>query len=267
MPRCGFLSTMIGVLAAMLLGGCAGRSAAPEAVLQPPETEVPSDWQPAEVKPNHQALARDLINQGHCTVAMGQLARAAEADPSAPEPVYLMGVCQRKTGNLPAAMDSFKRALVLDRNYAPAYHGMGLVYVEKKQTDQAHTNLLKAVALNPADADFLNDLGVLEMRMQRAGQALQRFEQCLQIAPDHIRAKNNLAECLVRLGRAGQALDFLKQHFPPAVAYNNLGGIYVNVGSFSKARSMFERALEYDPELTVARRNLNRLETKGNSQP
>jgi tetratricopeptide (TPR) repeat protein len=98
-------------------------------------------------------------------------------------------------------------------------------------------------------------------------EGLARFEQCLRIAPDHIRAKNNLAECLVRLGRNRAALAFLEAHFPPATAYNNLGGIYQNVGNLSQAHSMFLRALEQDSELAAARHNLNHLDPKKEVQP
>ena len=255
------------LLAAILLGGCAGRSAPPEFVLHPPETEVQPDWQPADAKPNHLALAQDLMEQGHYAVAMRQLFLAAEADSSDPEPYYLLGICQRETGNWPEAKDNFQHAVDRDRDYAPAYNGLGIAYFMKKQYASAHEAMAKAVSLNPADPDFLNDLGVLEMQTHRTQQALSRFRQCLRVSPDHVRAKNNMAECMVLLGRDDAALDFLEQHFPPAVACNNLGGIYERVGYRPRARVMFVRALALDPDLAAARRNLNRLETKENSQP
>jgi Tfp pilus assembly protein PilF len=255
-----------GLIVAVILCGCAGQSAKETAPLLPPETEAQPDWQPS-AEPDHLALARDLIRQGHHTVALRQLELAARANESDPESHYLRGLCQRETGDPAGARKSFQDAIRLDREYAPAHNGLGIVYFTNRQYPEAHKAFSKAAALNPANPDFLNNLGVLEMRTHRAKTALTRFEACLRIAPDFTRAKNNLAESLVRLGRDAAALAFLERHFPPAVACNNLGIIYERVGYPSRARGMFQRALEQDPDLAAARRNLNRLETKENSQP
>ena len=255
------------LMLAVILCGCAGQSAREAAPLRPPETEAQPEWNPAAEGPNHLALARNLIGQGHYTVALRQIDLAIQEDESAAESRYLMGVCQRKIGDLAGARKSFEQAIRLDREYAPAYSDLGIVCFMSRQYNEAHEALSKAVALNPANPDFLNNLGVLEMRTHRAKSALTHFEQCLKIVSDYGPAKNNLAECLVRLGRDNTALSFLERHFPPAVACNNLGGIYEQVGYPSQARVMFLRALEQDPDLTAARRNLNRLETKENSQP
>lgn len=252
---------------AVILFGCAGQSAQEAAPLRPPETESQLDWHPGSAEPNHLALARDLIWQGHYSVALRQLELAVQADENGPEPYYLMGMCHRKIGDAAKARENFRRAIRMDRGYAAAYNGLGIVCFKAGQYPEAHKALSKAVALNPANPDFLNNLGVLEMRTHRAKAALNRFEQCLKIVPDYGPVKNNLAECLVRLGRDNAALSFLQRHFPPAVACNNLGAIYERVGYPSQARGMFLRALEQDPDLTAARNNLNRLETKESSQP
>ena len=250
---------------AVLLSGCAGSSARKSAPPQPMETEA--QWHPATARPDHLALARDLIRQGHHTVALRQLELAIQTDNGAAEPHYLRGVCQRERGDLAAARKSFQRAIRLDREYAPAYNGLGMVCFMEHRYPEARNALEKAVDLNPANPDFLNNLGVIEMRTHRTRSALTRFEQCLRIAPDVPRAQNNLAECLVRLGRSDEALAFLQRHFPPAVACNNLGAIYNRVGYPSRARGMFKQALAHDPDLAAARRSLNLLETRENRQP
>ena len=259
------LQAEVWLMLAVLLSGCAGQAARKTALPQPTETEA--QWQPATAHPDYPALARDLIRQGHYAVALRQLDLAARADESAAEPHYLRGVCQREIGDPAAARKSFQRAIRLDREYAPAYNGLGMMGFMERRYPEARKALKKAVALNPANPDYINNLGVLEMRTHRTPSALARFEQCLRIAPAYTKAKNNLAECLVRLGRNDAALAFLQHHFPPAVACNNLGAIYERIGYPSQARGMFLRALVHDPGLAVARRNLNRLETQENSQP
>ncbi len=251
-----------------ILTGCAGNNATlPAGVLQPPEKEVPSDWQPEKLTPNHLALARDLVHQGYYTVAMRQLTQALNEKTDDPEPHCLLGVCQRETGNLAAARNSFYRAIDLDPEYAPAYSGLGITYYLLNRDGPARDALEKAAKLNPADADYQNNLGVLELQRNRLDSARSYFEQCLRLDPGHSRAKNNLAECLVRLGQDDTALEFLKRHFPPATACNNLGGVYLATGQPALARRMFRQALDHDPNLAAARRNLNRMKKREDLTP
>lgn len=209
--------------------------------------------------PDHLALARSLVDQGHYGVAIRQLTDTIEDKGDAPEPYYLLGVCHRETGNLTMAQHCFKRAIVMDAKFAPAYSGLGITYFLIKAFEPARLATQQAVTLDPANADYHNNLGVLLMQQNRPEEAKPCFEACLQLDPTNKRALNNLAECLLRMGQEDEALALLKGLFLPSTAYNNLGSIYLTLDRPDKAKQMFRRALYLDPSHTLARQYLNHL--------
>ena len=264
--RRGFIGFSTGMLIVLtVLSGCTGAQktlARPDMPPQLPTATEQPDWHPAMAKINHLALARHLVDQGHYPVAMRQLRDAIQETNDDPEPHYLLGVCQRETGDLTAARQSFEQAIRLDRDHAPAYNGLGITCFLMNRTVEAHGALSQATALDPANSDFQNNLGILEMRQNHLNAARSRFEQSLHLFPDQPRVVNNLAECLVRLGRDTDALTVLNRHYPPATACNNLGSVYLVIGRPEPALEMYRRALIQDPELDAARRNLNRITTE-----
>lgn len=257
------------VMPSALLTGCAGskNNPRPAAERQAPDILDKGDWRPEAARPNHLALARDLVSHGHYTVAMAQLTQSLKEQDRNPEPHTLLGICYRETGDLNAAIAGFERAIALDEEYAAAHGGLGIAYYMAGQYDSARTAMEKAVNLDPADANHQNNLGVLEMRCDRPSAAMHRFEQCLRINPDHPSATNNLAECLVRLERDEDALTLLSRCFAPETALNNLGAIYVSINRPANARKMFRRALSRNRNFAPARRNLDRLDKKEEPTP
>ena len=257
------------VIPSVLLSGCAGFKNQPRSASerQPPDIIEKGDWRPETARPNHLALARDLVGHGHYTVAMAQLKRSLTTHGHEPEPHTLLGICYRETGDLNAAIAGFERAIELDEEYAAAHGGLGIAYYMAGQYDSARAAMEKAVNLDPADANHQNNLGVLEMRCDRPAAAMHRFEQCLRIKPDHPSATNNLAECLVRLERDQDALTLLSRRFSPATALNNLGAIYLSVNRPANARKMFRWALSRNHNFAPARRNLDLLDKKEEATP
>ena len=112
--------------------------------------------------------------------------------------------------------------------------------------------------------DFLNDLGVLEMQAGDLTAAKANFKHCLLINPQNQKTVNNLAMCRFLEGEETASLLLLTQSFSPAIAYNNMGGIYLSQGHLQKAVDMFQKALEVDPDLDTAKQNLRK--TKESSQ-
>ncbi len=250
---------LVPLLLTAVLSACAGGRESETTRLKPPEATSPPNWLEEPPKPDHLALARDLLRLGHYAVAMRQLQKALETEAENPEIHCLTGICLRETGDFAAARDSFRRAIALDPGYAPAHAGLGIALYSTGASGAAEIALSRAVALDPACVDCRNNLGVLALRRRDFTEARERFEQCLRLDPRHERSRNNLAECLARMGRDDEALVVLLNRFPPAVACNNLGSIYHAIGHSDAARRMFRRALMHDPGLTAARRNLDRI--------
>jgi len=210
-------------------------------------------------KPDHLDLARDLVRQRLYDVAVPQLKKAAATSPRDPEIRYLLGVCERESGDLPGAVRSFRKALKLDSQYAPAYHGLGLTYCRLRQPRPARNALQKAVRLNPARAEFHNDLGYLALVSGQLKEAEASFRRSIALTPQYTVAVNNLGICLVLAGRPDEAEEAFRRVMSPAAALNNMGAVYEERGELDKAAAMYARALAQDPSLKEARTNLARV--------
>ena len=210
-------------------------------------------------KPNHLALARDLIQGEFYDVALLRLKEAGKENSGNPEVFCLMGVCKRELGSCEDAVRHFKRALKLDGDYAPAYNGLGLTYAEIKEKVKARKNFEQALHLNPARSDFHNNLGYLQLLDGELAMAEDCFRKSLAISPDFMLAKNNLGICLGMMGKEDEALSIFRSIMSTAAALNNMGVIYEKLLQQEKAIALYKRALKEAPQFEEARKNLLRL--------
>jgi len=74
-------------------------------------------------------------------------ARSASDNPSRVD--NLLGVIAIKLREEEKAALYFKRALLENKNYAPAHHNLGILYMESDQTEEGLKELLEAAKLNP----------------------------------------------------------------------------------------------------------------------
>jgi Flp pilus assembly protein TadD len=193
-------------------------------------------------RPNHLALARNLVEGGFYEVALVQLETAQEDEGQNPEVHYLMGVCHLESKRPEAAVAAFKKALARDDKYAPAHNGLGRALEQQGRKKAAIQAFKKAVSLDPARADFNNDLGYALLLAGRYEAAEEHLLRSLDLDPAYRIARNNLAICYGYQGREGDALQVLLRDYPPPVAYRNMAAVYRLMGRPDKAGEMTEAA-------------------------
>jgi Flp pilus assembly protein TadD len=242
----------------VLLAGCAtGVASRPsaEAGLRGKQHPLLSAW-PEEPAPDHLALARRLIDQGHYDVALVQLAQAAAKPSNQTEIAFLTGICHLETGVLPEAVRHFKQAIQRDARYAPAYNGMGMALARRGDHAKALPHFRRAMALDPAKTNACNNLGYTLMETGHTAEAEPVLRKCLAMDPGFTLAGNNLAVCLARLRKDDQALALLLQMHPPPVAYRNMQALLLSRGDTAKAEVMAARARQTEsPRDSSARKN------------
>jgi len=153
-------------------------------------------------------------------------------------------------------LESFRRALSIDRSYAPSHNGLGLALDLSGSREQAWESYQKAIELNPARADFYSNLGFSKLMAERFQEAEKYLRESLVLNPDLKIAVNNLALCYALQGRFDQAAALLKQYSPPAAASNNLGVLYEINGNRKAALQHYRTALSMDETLPAAQANL-----------
>lgn len=88
--------------------------------------------------------------------------RAIARNPNIPGTFVIIGIHQERTKRIPAAIESFKRALAIDPNSVNANYNIALAYVDSGQYELANQHAQKAYALGappPGLRDRLKSAG------------------------------------------------------------------------------------------------------------
>lgn len=232
------------VLAALLPLGCAGAKNAGKTDPPPSPVVQPVKAVPAKdpTAPNHLALARELIGQGHYRVALVQLGQVEGKKGRQAEVAYLTGICHLESGDLQQAIKAFHNALDHDQDHAPAHNGMGLALARCGSMEKAVSWFQESFDLDPAKATTCNNLGYALLKMGKPDRAEPVLQRCLALAPAFETTGNNLAICQVLLGKDQQALELMLKYHPLERAYRNMAAVLIQRGDIGKAKEMEKRA-------------------------
>ncbi len=224
--------------------GCAGNR--PKGIYSEAARQIRADARrgdtPPPPRPNHLALARDLIARRLHDVALVQLALVPPDQAGTPQVYYLKGVCHREAQQPDKAAVAFKQALARDAGYAPAHNGLGLLFERQGQRPAAIAAFQKAVDLDPARADFRNNLGFALLQDGRLRAAERQLRRSLMLDPALQIARNNLAVCHGYQGRDDAALRVLLRDTSAPLAYRNMAALYRLMGRPEKAAAMVQKA-------------------------
>lgn len=119
----------------------------------------------------------------------------------------------------------------------------------------------RSIAIRPS-AEGHTFLGWSLSRLGRLAEAIDECKKAIRIDPDYGNPYNDIGAYLIELERPDEAVPWLERamrarryccyQFPHA----NLGRVLLGQQRRQAARRAFERALEYDPDYTPARRGL-----------
>ena len=127
-------------------------------------------------------------------------------------------------GRTDVALDAAKTALKIKSGYPPAYHLMGLVYMELKQTNLADDSFRRALSAAPGDPEFNNSYGWFLCTQKRVSEAMSRFA-------------------------TSAANPYYLHKTRP---YTNAGLCLLENNEIERAETQFSKALEADPSNSEA---------------
>lgn len=234
-------------------------------------SSLPSDGAPQSQRPSMNAQAQGYYAQGIRAFAAGDLVtarqsfqQATQADPSAHQAFYSLGVVQERLRD-PQALVSFRKAYTLVSDYEPAILAGAMLMAKNGNLSEAEQLLTKKRGEMPKSAAVLAALAEVKSLRRDTGNAQQLAQEALKLNPDYRPAMVVIARDHYRNRRLDLALYALKAILDgfgpenPARDKNNAeanllrGLIYAEQGNRGGAIDSFQKALAARPDLVEAR--------------
>jgi DNA-binding winged helix-turn-helix (wHTH) protein/tetratricopeptide (TPR) repeat protein len=152
-------------------------------------------------------------------------------------------------GEHAAAVPFFKRAIMLDHNFAMAYASLGTVYSVLGETSLSIENATKAYELRESVSEgekFYIETHYYDYVTEDIEKSREIYGLWLQTYPRNTTPRNNLGVIHQALGRYDQSLSEFRENlrFDPesAISYFNLVWGYLALDRLEEARETFEQA-------------------------
>jgi tetratricopeptide (TPR) repeat protein len=177
------------------------------------------------------------------------------------DPASLVAIANRfcLRGTLTPALVCYRKAILLDPNYAPAHNGLGLVLQQLGQVAAALPHHQKALALNPDMAEAHAGLGNAYRILGQQEDAIHHYRNAVAINPQYAAAHNDIAGLLQQLGHTDDAIRHYKRALSVmpdyADAHYNLANILSAHGQRQEALAHYAKAIELRPEFVEAHNN------------
>ena len=163
----------------------------------------------------HKILAFDLDILGREDLAIGELSKAIQLDPSSWESRYELGRICYEQGSYVEAVAAFEKVKQLNPGFVKAYHNLGLAYAGTGNNTKAAENFEEGLRLNakqnPRSAWPLIDYaGYLNLQSE-FDKARQLLLQAIQMDPKWPQAYEELSKAYRGLGDTAHAIETLEQ--------------------------------------------------------
>jgi tetratricopeptide (TPR) repeat protein len=175
---------------------------------------------------SHYKMAIYFQQRKRHKIAIDELSKAIQCDPTMTKAYNAMGISYNKLRNYERAVYCYKLALKIDPSLDYVYNNLGFSYFRQGKLDSAIDAFKNAIALNGQKERYHNNLGLAYAKKSLFYQAFAEFV----LATDEARAHFNLAK------------------------------IYYDLGQYEKAKFHFAEALNLDPSSTEAQKGLTAAE-------
>jgi protein O-mannosyl-transferase len=146
------------------------------------------------------------------------------------------------------AIDHFREAIRLKRDYTSAHYSLGITLAKAGQTSQAIECLREAVRLDPDAVKIRNNLGVLLFSTGQFDEAVSQFRRVVELDTDMWEAYDNLGRSLDRSGKPQAAIENYKHALrlkpDDLKIYANLARVYAESNRPADAIATAQAALE-----------------------
>ena len=222
-------------------------------------------------------LAKVYIDLGVYEKAKEQLERGLKIRPDVPHFLSLLGEVHRKLGNPQTSLELNRKALARDPALTPAHYYIALACLDLKDTETAIRELESSLTSPYVVPEMYVTLANLYVERTRLNDAETLCKKAIALDASRAETYVTLARVYNARGSNEQAVSAVKLALPegksfPATAYYQqlqadawfeLGRALQAKRNSQQAIEAYSRTLEFDPERTEARRQIEKLRSTG----
>ena len=201
------------------------------------------------------------IDRKQFAMAEGYIKKSLEKAPQNPAAYVQLGNLRMAQKKPAEAQKAYQQGLDQDPNSSDALGGVLNVYLLQKQPDKAIATANAQLAKNPKSSAFHIMLGhlLVDQKKDLAG-AEAEFKRAAELDKNNVEALVSLGMVQNQRGAADQALatylDASKANPKEVIFYLLAGGIYENQRNWDKAKQVYQKVLELQPDNALASNNL-----------
>jgi tetratricopeptide (TPR) repeat protein len=200
------------------------------------------------------------FTEGDFEATVDVLLKYLEARGSDIDTLILLAKAACKIDDCDTLMEATSRIIKLDEDVYEAWELRGQTYAKKGKYNEACVCLNMAIDLHPASVAALNGVGDLCYEAENYLRAAEFYESSLEVNKEQLGVLFRYATSLCMLDRWMESIPLLERYTSSvsddARGWNNLGVVLREKGEVTRAIECYKKALEVDPSLTEAQKNL-----------
>lgn len=173
-------------------------------------------------------------------------------DPHRPNGYLGNGRLLDEAGDHRAAVNWYQRAAEVDPTNPEPHLVLATAFLRLHEADRAEAHLRTALKLDPISTDALNNLGSLAMEKGQLDEAMALFDRAIEADPRHMQAWANRGVVHLKRGEMKSYLDSMNTAIRFAgsdtTPLRQLGKTALSRGEWTAARDCFERILKISPD-------------------
>jgi len=197
-------------------------------------------------------ISQIYFDEGLPEVAQRYIQKAINFNSTVPFYFYQKGLYEFELGNSLKAIESFRKAVMLDLE-EPLYHlALGEAFYSSGQFEEALEEYDDVLMENPVQEEALYLKGLLLIQLGDFSKGIRYLSKVAQIEPENTDILISLVDAYERNHEYSKAQEVLEkilsidEYFLPAL--KRLGEIYLYQEEWQRAKEVLNKALEIDPD-------------------
>jgi len=204
-------------------------------------------FQPTDLVYNYYGLA--LEAQGDLKKAIQSYRKAILIDPNFADGHHNLALSLKSIGNIGAAIDGYAKAISINPEHFIAHNNLGNALCSIGKLEEAIKSYSKAIKVNPNFSEAYFNMGNVFRSLDLPKKAIKNYRIAVKKKPNFVEAHNYLGITLNLVGEIRAGIKELEQatKLKPdyAEAHNNLGKAFYYIGRIGDSLQKYNEALFY----------------------